>query len=161
MIADSVSAVSGIKAALDIAKGVSALKGEVEINQAIISIQRTLLDAQESALADKQIIGELRGRLTDIERAEQSRSDRQRDMARYRLTKSPMGAYFYELRPEMAEGEVTHRLCATCYQEGRKSILHTIAAHGGGEMVMCQPCGKQILLADFQTSSSSTSHDFY
>ena len=59
MIADSVSAVSGIKAALDIAKGVSALKGEVEINQAIISIQRTLLDAQESALADKQIIGEL------------------------------------------------------------------------------------------------------
>ena len=161
MIAESVSAVSAIKAALDIAKGVSALKGEVEINQAIINIQRTLLEAQESALADKLIIGELRGRLADLERAEQTRYESQRDLARYRLTKSPMGAYFYELRPEMAEGEVAHRLCATCYQEGRKSILHTTVAHSGGEMVLCPPCGKQMLLADFQTYPSSTSSDYY
>jgi superfamily II helicase len=150
VIAETGAAIGGIKAAFDIVKGISALKTETERNEAIISIQRILLEAQESALSDKQAIGELRARLDVIERADRVREDWEREKARYVLTRSPMGAYFYALRPEMAAGEVQHRLCATCYHDARKSLLHTIASHNGGEMVICQRCEKQTMLTDFQ-----------
>ena len=52
MITEAGAAISGIKAAFDIAKGMSALKSETEINQAIIGIQRVLLEAQQAALQD-------------------------------------------------------------------------------------------------------------
>lgn len=157
MIAETGAALGGIKAAFDIAKGISALKSETERNDAVINIQRILLEAQESALGDKQAIGELRARLDLLERADFARATWEREKERYVLTRSPMGAYVYSLRPGMPDAEVHHRLCATCYEDGRKSILHTTASHSGGEMVMCQRCEKQTMLADFQARSSSSS----
>ena len=162
MIAETGAAIGGIKAAFDIAKGLSALKTEAERNEAVINIQRVLLEAQQSALTDKQSIGELRNKLDEFEKEARDRSGWEREKARYALTRSPMGAYFYSLRTEMANGEVGHRLCTTCYDDGRKSVLHTTASHSGGEMVVCHRCNKQTILADFQTTSSpSLRSDFY
>ena len=42
---------------------------------------------------------------------------------RYRLTDYGGGTFAYELKPETAEGELSHRICAACYQQGHKSIL--------------------------------------
>ena len=157
MIAETGAALGGIKAAFEIARGISAVKSEAERNEAVISIQRILLEAQELALVDKQTIGELRAKLEVVERADLAKAEWNRQKERYLIARSPMGACFYSLRPEMAEGEVQHRLCATCYQDGRKSILHTTASHSGGEMVICQRCEKPTVLADFQTTSISSS----
>ena len=41
----------------------------------------------------------------------------------YRLTDYCGGTFAYELKPETAEGELSHRICAACYQQGHKSIL--------------------------------------
>ena len=53
MIAEAGAAISGVKVAIDMAKGIAALKSEAEINQAVIDIQRTLLDVQSAAIEDK------------------------------------------------------------------------------------------------------------
>ncbi len=149
MIAEAGAAISGIKVAMDMAKGIATLKSEAEINQAIIDIQRALLDAQSAALDDKQTIARLADELSAVKREMQGFQKWENEKARYVLTKSKMGAFTYDLRPESANGEVFHRLCVKCFESGSKSFLHTTANHGGGEIVECKSCKAQLMLADF------------
>lgn len=161
MIAEANAAISGIKTAFEISKGISSLKSETEINQAIIGIQRVLLEAQQAALEDKQRISELTDRLTQTELAGQAVERWNAEKQRYALTESELGAYTYNLRPEQANGEVLHRICATCVEAGRKSILHTKAKHSGGEIVVCQHCKTDLQLAKFNHSTQQVRSDFY
>ena len=156
MITEAGAAISGIKAAFDIAKGISALKSETEINQAIIGIQRVLLEAQQAALQDKQHIADLSDRLRETERSRQASEKWTDEKERYKLTKSELGAFTYDLRTELANGEAPHRLCVTCFQEGRKSILHSKSKHSGGEVVICHTCKSDLMLAKFNHSAGQS-----
>jgi hypothetical protein len=149
MITEAISAIGGIKTAIDMAKGMSTLKSEAEINQAIIDIQRTLLEAQGAAFSDKQTIANLSEEKKALETQLRNIGDWDTEKQRYVLTRSEMGAFTYDLRPELANGEVAHRLCATCFGNGKKSILHTTANHGGGEIVQCGNCKSKFTLRDF------------
>ena len=153
MIAETVTVIGGIKTAMDMAKGLSALKSEAEINLAIIDIQRTLLEAQAAAFDDKQSIARLTDEKLALERKLKDADSWETEKRRYSLAKSELGAFFFELRPESANGEVYHRLCATCFESGSKSFLHTVNAHSGGEEVTCQKCKLTLKLAKFVQSS--------
>lgn len=87
-IPEASAAIGGIKAAFGIAQGMAALKSETEINLAIINIQRTLLDAQNAALTDKELIGELRQRVSHLEMQLADRGAWETEKARYALTES-------------------------------------------------------------------------
>lgn len=155
MLAETSSAISGIKVAIDMAKGIASLKNETEVNQAIIDIQRALLDAQSGALQDKQQIAELTDQISKLVKDAQSVEQWETEKRRYRLTKSPKGAFTYDLQPEFANGEIAHRLCATCFEGDRKSVLHTTAKGNGGEIVKCQLCQSELTLADFEYNYAS------
>ncbi len=149
MYAEAAGAIGSIKAALEIAKGVSALKSETEINRALIDIQRALLDAQASAFDDRERISELLNENKKLQSDLDRNSDWDQQKSRYQLTQSPLGAYTYDLIPEVADGEPLHRLCAKCFQDGHKSILNTISKGRGGEKVNCPTCKTDFLLAKF------------
>jgi hypothetical protein len=152
MIAEASAAMSGIKVAMDMAKGISALKSEAEINQAIIDIQRTLLEAQSAAVNDKQLISKMAVEKVALEQQLGGLNDWDVEKSRYVLTRSKLGAYTYDLRPEAANGEVDHRLCSTCFQSRTKSILNTTMKDEFGEEVECQKCDKKFTLSQFETS---------
>lgn len=154
MITETISAVSGIKTALDIAKGLSALKNEIEVNQAVIDIQQVLLDAQQASFEDKQLIANLTRQLVAAEEARKSVDQWELEKQRYVLTKSELGAFTYNLRPEAANGDVPHRLCTNCFVKDRKSILHTKRKHSGGEVVICHECKTEITLSKFNHSTA-------
>ena len=149
MITETMSAIGGIKTAIDMAKGINALKSEAEINQAIIDIQRTLLEAQGAAFSDKQTIANLSEEKKALETQLRNIGDWDTEKQRYVLTRSEMGAFTYDLRPEFSSEEVAHRICATCFGNGKKSILHVTANHGGGEIVECKVCKSHFTLRDF------------
>jgi hypothetical protein len=149
MIAETISAINGIKVAMDIAKGVSSLKTETEINQAVIDIQRALLDAQAGAFEDRHSIARLTDEINDLKNQLLAKADWKKEQERYVLTESEKGTFFYQLKTECADGEVLHRLCATCFVKGTKSILQTTQKARGGEVVQCQTCDKELKLADF------------
>jgi hypothetical protein len=140
MIAEAGAAISGIKVAMDMAKGISALKSETEVNQAIIDIQQTLLEAQSAALDDKQKISLLVAEKAALEKKLAGADLWAQEKERYVLTESETGMFTFELRPEFANGETHHRLCANCFENGRKSILH------GKRVVACLSCEKKISL---------------
>jgi hypothetical protein len=149
MISETISAITGIKVAMDIAKGVTSLKTETEINQAVIDIQRALLDAQAGAFEDRQAIAKLADEIMGLRKQLAAKADWKKEQQRYVLTESEKGTFFYQLKTDFADGEVLHKLCATCFEKGGKSILQTIRKSRGGEVVQCQTCEKDIKLSDF------------
>jgi hypothetical protein len=157
MLAEAGAAISSIKTAMDIVKGVSSLKSETEVNLALIEIQRTLLDAQASAFEDRQKIAELSEKLADTLRALDQKQDWASEQKRYKLTRSDLGAYTYDLKDEFSEGEVFHRICAKCYGEGMKSILHIKSKHSGGEIVRCLRCNSDLILSHFVNTIATIS----
>lgn len=151
-ITEASAAISSIKTAADIAKGLSALKSEADVNIALIDIQRTLLDAQTAALADKSTIDSLGRRISELEDRIRGFESWEKERARYVLTASPLGAHTYDLRPNLADGEIPHRLCVACFNDRKKSVLHVKAKHSGGEIIYCPRCDKDLTLAPFENT---------
>jgi hypothetical protein len=147
MITEVTAAFSSIKAALDIAKGAGALKTETDVNEAIVTIQRGLLEAQGASFEARREIDRLTGRISELEKELERHQRWERESSRYRLEESPFGSFTYVLKPDAANGEPIHRLCVTCFNEGRKSVLHTVTKGRGGETVMCQKCDKSLRLS--------------
>lgn len=153
------AAYEGIKQALGIASGIVNLKTETEINRAIIDIQRKLLDAQQAAFEDQRALDGLRREISDLNDRLSAKGDWEQERRRYVLTESPGGAFTYDLRPDASNGEIHHRLCVKCFDDGKRSILHTKAKHSGGEIVYCATCQQDLTLAKFNASARVIRND--
>lgn len=111
------------KAALNIAKGIGALKTETAVNGAVIDIQRHVLEAQQALSASLQRIDELEKEVVRLK-------DWSAEKQRYQLKRFFPGSVAYVLKAGMEEGEAPHRLCPDCFHRGNKSFF--------------QPTGEQI-----------------
>jgi hypothetical protein len=147
MIAEAGAAISSIKVAMDIAKGIAALKSKAEINQAIIDIQRILLEAQSGAIEDKQRIATLAAEVQELQLVLKQQKNWEEEAKRYVLTESEVGTFTYELRREFADTEVHHRLCVTCFENGKKSVLQCEA------FAVCNNCGTRIKMRKMRPAS--------
>ncbi len=152
MIAEISGAVAGIKSAMDIAGGMLSLNSKTEIQQAIIDIQRALLDAQSSLQADKQIIHELVNEINSLKYIIRGADEWKETANRYRLAESSFGAFYYDLLKEHCQDEPYHRLCVDCFGERKKGFLQTTLKHSGGEKVKCSKCNAEFKLADFPST---------
>ena len=148
-IVEMSGAFGGIKTALDLVKGLQALKTEADINGAVIDIQRTLLEAQGAALEDRERQMELMAKIEALERKLKDIENAQVDKSRYALTEFPTGRFAYVLKDESANGEPAHRICVKCLDDGKKSVLQTVHKHSGGESVYCPTCKERLLLHPF------------
>lgn len=151
-IPEAGAAINSIKTAFGVLKGISALKTETEINAAVIDIQRILLQAQEEAFADKEKIAELAALVRDLKAQAERGQKWEAIKGRYELTKSPLGAYTYDLKPEFVGEEAFHRLCPTCFNQGHKSLLHVKTKASGGEIVTCGRCQIDLTLSAFENT---------
>lgn len=147
MIAEAGAAISGIKVAMEMAKGIAALNSEAEINQALIDIQRTLLEVQSAAFDDKLKISQLVDEKAALEKKLAEVDSWVEEKKRYCLTKSEVGTFTYELRADFAEGEAHHRLCVTCFGNGKKSILQRRGNASGAVSAFCQNCHAELDLS--------------
>jgi hypothetical protein len=133
------AAIGSLKTAADITKGFLDLKEAAAVQGKIIELQGIILSAQSSALAGQseqltllERIRELEGKLAKLEAGEKEKE-------RYELKKLPPGVYVYSLKQDMARGEPAHRLCAKCFQNGKKAILQ----ESGSDYMKCHECGSE------------------
>ncbi|MBO6771960.1 MULTISPECIES: hypothetical protein [unclassified Thalassospira] len=117
------SALSSLNAASEIAKSIVGLRDANLMNEKIIEFQAKILEANSAALSAQtermtllETISELRKKVEEIEVWVNEES-------RYQLTDFGSQTYAYLLKPDMANGEPEHRLCASCFQKRVKSIL--------------------------------------
>lgn len=118
MAAELMTGLAIFKSLFDTAKGLKDLNDATIRNAVSIELQEKILAAQQQQAALIQRVGELEKEMASFEAW-------QAEKKRYHLTDFGEGTFAYLLKSEMGNGEPSHRLCATCYEQGKKSILQT------------------------------------
>lgn len=139
--------VSALKGAVDITKAMIGLHDAQAIQAKVIELNAKILDAQSSAFAandERSALIERVGKL-EAELARTKTWDTEKN--RYQMRDFGGNTIAYELKREETRGEPPHRLCAACYQQGKKGFLNTIGRNAyQQEMVKCSECDKEFLL---------------
>lgn len=144
MIAEISSLISSSKAAYDIAKGVNALKSEVDRNEAISIILKVLLSVQSDALSVQSKTHELaieKHNLTKklMEFEKWSETEQQ-----YELKEVIRGVFVYSYKKENEISQPMHWLCTNCWKDKVKSILQRTASD---DTYTCPKCKTEINLS--------------
>jgi hypothetical protein len=136
MAGEILAGLSAFKTMYDLAKALKDIDNATSRNAAVIELQEKILAAREaqSALLDR--VSELEKEVARFETWESEKK-------RYKLTDFGGETFAYLLRPEEANGEPSHRICATCYQKNEKSILQFSHRSEGQDWFMCYGCGKR------------------
>jgi hypothetical protein len=118
------AAVTSMRTAYDIAKGMQSLNTMSEVQSTVIVLQKAILEAQEAALDGKRQLleaeEEMRGLRAQIARATEWDADK----SRYTLTTANGGSTVFALKGSAKrEGEPAHYLCPNCFYDGRRSLL--------------------------------------
>jgi hypothetical protein len=146
MIAEIQAGYAGTKAALDIAKGIFALKTEVERNQAVIDIQRNVIEAQNALSAAEREYSASLKRIDALEQEIVRLKDWSGEMERYEARDVYRGAIAYVMKVGMENGQEPHYLCANCFINSRKSFLQLKGIHGNEAKYGCDACQGSIAI---------------
>lgn len=133
-------AISGLKTATDIAKGLVNVNTAVEVNAKAIELQRALLSAYADAVSAKETQSALQEEVRELKRQLASNEQFAADMKRYKLNTPWPGSIVYALDATMSNGEPAHYLCANCYQSKKKSILQATRLESGWLAMACPNC---------------------
>jgi hypothetical protein len=105
----------------------------IEFNGALIDAQTKIFSINEERSALIERVRELEEQVADLEAWETEKQ-------RYELKSIARGSYAYELKPETQGAEPPHRICAHCYQRGKKSILQQEPRVGWFGLSPCSVC---------------------
>jgi hypothetical protein len=138
MVGEALAGLSALKTAFDIAKGLKDLDDAVRRNAAVIELQEKILAAQQAQAALIEQVGELEKEVTGLKAWDAEKQ-------RYKLTEVRPGMMTYTLKEGMEKGEPAHHLCASCYNEGHKSIMQRETRFPGRhEVLVCHRCGSDL-----------------
>jgi len=140
--------VTSLKAAFDIAKGISDVKTIAEVQAKVIELQQIILTAQESALkanADQfDLVIELKKAKEELEKTNNWLEEKNRYVL-YKGKGVSGGVVYGLLKNKAKEGEPPHFLCPECYESGKKSILMNSGNERAGlTKWICNKCKLEI-----------------
>lgn len=123
-IRQTADAVARLKGLAKPSEGRSDAEIESAVDQVALAVENAnlknqLLEAQVTILSD----------------AIRKANEAQAQLERYRLHETQSGEFVYLLKETDGAGEPAHSICPTCFQNGRKSILH-----GDRFLKRCEPC---------------------
>lgn len=133
-----------LKTASDLAKGMMELRDLAKFGEVVVKLQDQILAAQRGAMAGQSREHELLDQLRDLKSKLAEVEGWEAEKKRYALEELPPGVFVLALRPDAANGEPPHKICPTCYQRGKKSLLHASETKLGRHSLSCRECGTQL-----------------
>lgn len=143
MVGEIVTGLGLFKSMLDTAKGLKDINDASVRNTVAIELQEKILTAQETQALLVERVRDLEQQVIRFETWETEKQ-------RYELTELPPGVFAYSLKEDTRSAEPFHRICATCYESGKKSILQSKGQANGLETLHCNSCDSNIRTGYFQ-----------
>lgn len=138
-IASIGTAVSSLRAAGDIAKGLISLKTMAEVQAKAIELNEKIIDAQHRIFEANATQTALIDRIRELEGQVAKMKDWDAQKERYQLKTPHPGIAVYALKKAMSNGETAHYLCANCFQNGKRSFLQ-YGDREGWVTIVCSAC---------------------
>lgn len=140
MAGEVLAGLAAFKGVTDAISALSQIKNEVERKAAIFEVTDKLVKLQQehlSLIAEHAELREAHAKLKNWEK----------EKARYELFAPAEGVLAYRLKEAERGADPDHSICATCYENGKKSILQE-ERHDVGrmELLVCHPCGTSLLI---------------
>lgn len=151
MIAEISSLISSSKVAYDIAMGVSALKSEVDRDEAISKVLKVLLAVQGDALSVNAAAQKLQEEKYELAKKVMEFEKWAEAEKQYELKEVIRGVFVYSYKKENELTQPIHWLCTNCWKDKIKSILQRTSSINTYE---CPKCKTEIDL------SMDTHNDF-
>jgi hypothetical protein len=151
------SALSSLKIASDIATALVGIRDSAKLQEKTIELREAIIAAQDSALAARQNQSSLLEEVSKLKEQLARIEDWKAERDRYELMQFPTGSFAYRLKDQAEPVEPTHHICANCYNDGKKSILHVRTHSDGYQRMTCQRCDKYIDTAKANDSAYRSS----
>jgi len=135
--------VTNLKTAIDIGKTVKEINDISQVRDKVIEMQELILSAQSSAMAAQTQLFEVLQDNAELKRKAAAIDEWAATASRYQLRDFGAGTFAYELKPEDANGEPQHRLCPTCFEQRKRSLLQFIGHTASSQdYYKCIPCAQ-------------------
>jgi hypothetical protein len=139
-ISSIAGAVSALKGASDIAKGLMSLHTMAEVQSKAIELNQALIDAQHQIFAANAAQTTMVDRVRKLESEIAAMKDWDAEKQRYKMAVPYSGVTAFAVKKDMSNGEPPHYLCANCFQSGKKSFLAQSAMKDGFVAILCSEC---------------------
>lgn len=133
MLAEVASGIGSLKAAFDLAKGLNAVENTAAINEVKLALQSHILEAQQSLFAAQQAQATSAKQIADLEAQIARLKEWSGERERYELVAIGSGSFAYMEKPGVRSGEPAYWLCASCFDNRKKSILQRQGKQGDRE----------------------------
>lgn len=143
-----------------ISSGLTALNAIKDITQTIIGLRDSaafetkraelttkLIEAHSSVLETYEARTAAIKRVEELEKEIAELKDWETEKQRYELKplSEQRAVFAYALKPDAQPPEPAHWICPTCYQRGKKRILHPeTRSPGRAEVYVCHECGSDL-----------------
>jgi cell division protein FtsB len=129
------AAFSSLKAMGDITKSLMDLHTTTEVKTRTAELLNRLLEVNQQMFLVQEERAAMNARLRDLEDQIRRMQDWTAEKARYELAQPFPGCMVYALKKSESRGQTAHYLCASCYQDGKPSILQ--GREGSRRAVYC------------------------
>ncbi|MES2983740.1 MAG: hypothetical protein V4735_00965 [Pseudomonadota bacterium] len=158
-------AVSSLKTAGEIAKGLVGLRDGAMIQTKVIELQGVILAAQGSALDAQSdqltLLDEVRNLKKEVADLKTWEAEKEKYVLTDLLPNSGRmtTVYAYIEKDKASTPENVHKLCANCFDSGKKSILQGESRVPGMHRVLaCHHCGSDLYLSGARTPEHAKPH---
>ena len=117
-------------------KTLKNIDDKVKLNEAVFSIQESLLSAQHMALEGQQEMAAIVEAKGALEKEIAALRAFEAEKVRYAMHQTEAGGITYLVKEDARNGEPSHHICAACYQKSVKSVLQQ-----QGLNLFCIQCG--------------------
>jgi len=143
---------SGIKSATDIVEKLSekvkdarVLKEINELLFIISSLNMKILELQNSIFSLHKENLDLKNQIEACKARKIEDKQWRKTAERYCLISLGAGTQVYAYQPRDGDATPPHYLCASCFQEKKKSILQKTGYNHLGAVYKCHPCGQEVI----------------
>jgi len=143
-------AITSLSVASNIAKSMLELRDFAQLNSKVIELQQTIISAQQQILSGQTEQSSLSAKIQELERECIRLQEWSTERENYDLKEIASGVFARIEKNFLGSFQSAHKLCTTCFEKGKKSILQQQSVEIGRKLsITCHCCNSTIVFRHY------------